>query len=76
MGILDGKVALITGGSRGIGRGIVERFIQEGADVAFTYMSNAEKANTLVAELAVSGRKVMAIQSDAADFTAAQKAVY
>jgi 3-oxoacyl-[acyl-carrier protein] reductase len=75
MGILDGKVALITGGSRGIGRGIVERFVQEGADVAFTYMSNAEKANALAAELASSGRKVMAIQSDAADFNAAQKAV-
>jgi 3-oxoacyl-[acyl-carrier protein] reductase len=75
MGILDGKVALVTGGSRGIGRGIVERFVQEGADVAFTYMSNAEKANALAAELASSGRKVMAIQSDATDFTAAQKAV-
>ncbi len=75
MGILDGKVALITGGSRGIGRGIVERFVQEGADVAFTYMSNADKANALAAELASSGRKVMAIQSDAADFNAAQKAV-
>jgi 3-oxoacyl-[acyl-carrier protein] reductase len=75
MGLLDGKVALVTGGSRGIGRGIVERFVQEGADVAFTYMSNAEKANALAAELSAGGRKVMALQSDAADFNAAQKAV-
>lgn len=75
MGILDGKVALVTGGSRGIGRGIVERFVQEGAAVAFTHIGNAEKANALAAELASSGRKVMAIQSDATDFNAAQKAV-
>ena len=75
MALLQSKVALITGGSRGIGKGIVERFVEEGADVAFTFVSNAEKANALAAELAVSGQKVMAIQSDAADMTAAQAAV-
>ena len=47
MALLQGKVALITGGTRGIGRGIVERFLEEGADVAFTYVSSPEKANAL-----------------------------
>ena len=76
MALLAGKTALITGGSRGIGRGIVERFLEEGADVAFTYVSSPEKANALAAELATkSGRKVMAIQSDAGNFEHAQKAV-
>lgn len=76
MALLQDKVALITGGSRGIGRGIGERFLEEGADVAFTYVSSPEKANALAAELAAkSGRKVLAIQSDASDFNAAQTAV-
>ncbi len=76
MALLQGKAALITGGSRGIGRGIVERFLEEGADVAFTYVSNSEKTEALAAELAAkSGRKVIAIRSDAGDMAQAQAAV-
>lgn len=76
MGLLDGKIALVTGGTRGIGKGIVERFLEEGADVAFTFVSSPEKANALATELgARTGRRVMAIQSDAAQFDAAQAAV-
>ena len=75
MGLLTGKTALVTGGTRGIGRGIVERFVEEGADVAFTYVSSPDKANELAEELAKGGRKVVAIQSDAGDFNAAQAAV-
>ncbi|MBV6404307.1 MAG: 3-oxoacyl-[acyl-carrier-protein] reductase [Flavobacteriales bacterium] len=76
MGLLDGKTALITGGTRGIGRGIVERFLEEGADAAFTYVSSPERADALAADLAArTGRKVMAIRSDAAKSEAAQAAV-
>ncbi|MBK8227023.1 MAG: 3-oxoacyl-[acyl-carrier-protein] reductase [Flavobacteriales bacterium] len=76
MALLTGKTALITGGSRGIGRGIVERFLEEGADVAFTYVSSPDKANAVADELkAKSGRNVLAIQSDAGDFNSAQAAV-
>ncbi len=76
MALLQGKTALITGGTRGIGRGIVERFLEEGADVAFTYVSSPEKANALAAELGGKHcKKVLAIQSNAGDFNAAQATV-
>lgn len=76
MGLLEGKFAIVTGGSRGIGKSIVERFAEEGADVAFTYVSSPERANAAAAEIAAKfGRKVLAIQSDASDFSAAQSAV-
>jgi 3-oxoacyl-[acyl-carrier protein] reductase len=64
---LSGKVALVTGGSRGIGRSIVLHLAHSGADVAFTYRSRAEEANALVAELQSMGRKAAAFQSNAAD---------
>ena len=47
MKLLDGKVALITGASRGIGNGIAKKFAEMGADVAFTYLSSEEKARAL-----------------------------
>ena len=76
MALLDQKVALITGGTRGIGKGIVERFLAEGAQVAFTYVSSPDKANALAAELGARyGRPVLAIQSDAGDMNSAQAAV-
>lgn len=76
MALLQDKVALVTGGTRGIGKGIVERFLEEGADVAFTYVSSPDRANAVAAELAAkTGRKVLAIQSDAGDFNAAQATV-
>lgn len=64
---LSGKVALVTGGSRGIGRSIVLHLAQSGADIAFTYRSRVEEANSLVAELQTMGRKAAAFQSNAAD---------
>ena len=63
MGLLNEKVAIITGGSRGIGEGIVRKFVAEGASVVFTYRSSSETADAIVAELG--SDKVMAVQSDA-----------
>ncbi|MEW5800309.1 MAG: 3-oxoacyl-[acyl-carrier-protein] reductase [Bacteroidota bacterium] len=64
---LSGKVALVTGGSRGIGRAIVQMLSDNGATVAFTYRSRKEEADSLVAELQSKGRKAVAFQSDAAN---------
>lgn len=75
MGLLTGKVALITGGSRGIGAAIVRRFVAEGADVAFTYLSSPEKAEALATELQASGQRVRAYRSDAASYTEAETLV-
>ena len=61
---LQGKVAAVTGGDQGIGRGIVERFAQEGADVALCYRSNAAGAEEVVAGVQKSGRKAVALQCD------------
>jgi 3-oxoacyl-[acyl-carrier protein] reductase len=65
MKLLEGKNALVTGGSRGIGKAIVEIFVEHGANVAFTYQSSEEKANAIVEALSRKG-KVMAIKSNAA----------
>ena len=73
MGLLTGKTALVTGATRGIGRAIALRFAAEGADVAFTYRSQHEAAQTLVAELEASGVKAMAFASDAASFEDAHR---
>ena len=64
---LAGKTALVTGGSRGIGRAVVRGLAAEGAKVAFTYNSNADAANELVKELELDQREAVAIQANAAD---------
>src|SRR5436190_17838698 len=63
---LKGKRALITGASRGIGRGIAEVFGDEGADVAVNYVSHPEKAEEVVKELRAKGRKAIAVHGDVA----------
>jgi 3-oxoacyl-[acyl-carrier protein] reductase len=74
MALLQDKVALITGGSRGIGASIVSRFAQAGAQVAFTYHSSKEKADALAAAVAAEhGVTVKAYQSDAASYSAAEE---
>lgn len=75
MKLLEGKNAIITGASRGIGRGIAEIFVKHGANVAFTYNSSSEAAKKLEEELSEGGAKVRGYQSNAADFDQAQQLV-
>jgi 3-oxoacyl-[acyl-carrier protein] reductase len=75
MSLLSGKTAIVTGASRGIGRAIATRFAQEGANVAFTYLSSIEKGQALEAELAAFGTKIKGYRSDASDFQAAEDLV-
>ena len=67
MSTLNGKVALVTGGSRGIGAAIVRRLAKDGAAVAFTYVSSPDKAQALAREIEAAGGKARAYQADAAD---------
>ncbi|MCC7302011.1 MAG: 3-oxoacyl-[acyl-carrier-protein] reductase [Bacteroidia bacterium] len=75
MTLLSSKVALITGASRGIGRGVALKFAASGAHVAFTYLSSVEKGQELEKELAAFGIKAKGYRSDAADFKAAEQLV-
>src|SRR4030088_2370514 len=72
---LEGKIPLITGGSRGIGAGIAKRLAADGANVAITYTKGADAAASVVKEIERIGRKAIAIQADAADATAVKAAV-
>jgi 3-oxoacyl-[acyl-carrier protein] reductase len=72
MSEFDGRVAIVTGGSRGIGRAIVKELVSRGANVAFSFTRNREMADDLVAELQRSDRRVVAHQADVTDFAAAE----
>ncbi|KVZ20370.1 oxidoreductase [Burkholderia multivorans] len=75
MNRLQGKRALVTGGSRGIGAAIAKRLAADGADVAITYEKSAERAQAVVAEIETLGRRAVAIQADSADPAAVRAAV-
>ena len=72
---LTGKVALVTGASKGIGRAIAAHFAQLGADVAFTYLSSVEKGQALETELSANGTKVKGYRSDASDYAQAEQLI-
>lgn len=75
MKLLSGKVALITGASKGIGRKIAEKFVEQGAHVAFTYLSSVEKGEALEKELSSGEVKVKGYRSDASKFDEAEKLI-
>lgn len=72
MKLLEGKTALVTGASRGIGEAIAVKFAEHGANVAFTYLSSEERAKALEERLAGFGVKAKGYKSDAGDYTAAE----
>jgi len=75
MKLLEGKTAIITGASRGIGRGIAKVFASHGANIAFSYSSSVDAAMALEKELATKGVKVKGYQSDASNFAQSQEFV-
>jgi 3-oxoacyl-[acyl-carrier protein] reductase len=75
MKLLEGKTALVTGASKGIGRKIAEVFAQQGANVAFTYLSSVEKGQALEQELQAFGTQVKGYRSDASKFDEAEKLI-
>ncbi|WP_018478920.1 3-oxoacyl-[acyl-carrier-protein] reductase [Pontibacter roseus] len=75
MKALEGKVALVTGASKGIGRAIAQKLVEMGAEVAFTYLSSVEKGQALEQELTANGGKAKGFRSDASDTAQAEKLV-
>ena len=75
MKLLEGKVAIVTGATRGIGRAIALKFADQGANIAFTYLSSDAAAEALVAEIGAMGVKAVGYKSNAADFDDAHKVV-
>ena len=75
MKLVENKVALVTGASRGIGRSIALRLAQEGANVAFTYLSSVEKGEALAQELEQFGIKAKGYRSDASKFAEAEQLI-
>ncbi|WCT13090.1 3-oxoacyl-[acyl-carrier-protein] reductase [Mucilaginibacter jinjuensis] len=75
MKLLEGKTALVTGASKGIGRMIAQKFAEHGANVAFTYLSSVEKGEALEKELQAYGTKVKGYRSDASKFDEAEKLI-
>ena len=75
MKLLEGKTALVTGASKGIGNAVAKRFADQGANVAFTYLSSVEKGEALEKELAAMGVQAKGYRSDASDFAAAEQLI-
>jgi 3-oxoacyl-[acyl-carrier protein] reductase len=75
MKMIENRVAIVTGGSRGIGEAIALKFAENGAQVAFSYVSSEEKAKTLEEKLQSFGVKAKAYKSNAADFSDCEKMV-
>jgi len=73
--LLENKVALITGASKGIGKAIAEKFVEQGAKVAFTYLSSVEKGQALEQELQAKGGTAKGYRSDASDYKQAEELV-
>jgi 3-oxoacyl-[acyl-carrier protein] reductase len=75
MSSLNGKIALVTGGSRGIGAAIVRRLCSDGATVVFTYASSEERARQLEAEMEAAGRRAVALRADSANPDAVERSI-